>query len=149
VPALHLDERPALRRVPGGGKRRHCSASWLSAPASSVSKNECPSASAASLPNSSSAGSDHFEIVPWPSVRRNQPPMICLSSASSGSADVSGCGMNGGVTSVGVLGAGEAPGGVLAAGKAPGGVLGAGEAPGGVVGVGKSMRHGAGEALAP
>ena len=70
---------------PAARKRRHCSASSLSGPDSRPSKNEWPSASGASLPNSSSAGSAHFETAPWPSVRMNQPPMICLSSASSGS----------------------------------------------------------------
>ena len=42
--------------------------------------------SSAGWPNSSSAGSDHLETDPWPSVRTKNPPTICRSSASSGSA---------------------------------------------------------------
>ena len=81
---------------PAARKRRHCSASSPSGPASRPSKNEWPSASGASLPNSISAGSDHFETAPWPSVRMNQPPMICLSSASSGSSLTCSCRASGG-----------------------------------------------------
>src|SRR5215218_9571382 len=72
---------------------------------SRFSKNECPSASGASRPNRISAGSAHFETAPWPSVRMNQPPMICLSSASSGSFETAS-------SSAGGAGGGVALGGV-------------------------------------
>ena len=41
-------------------------------------------------PNSSSAGSDHLETAPCPSVRTKYPPTICRSSASSASAALRG-----------------------------------------------------------
>ena len=62
----------------GGGAE---SGLWIS-----VWKNDWPSTSAAGRPNSSSAGSDHLETDPCPSVSTKYPPMIWRRMASSGSA---------------------------------------------------------------
>ena len=67
-------------------KRRHASAS-AGAWSTSVSNRPLPSTSAASRPNSSSAGSLHLETAPWPSVRTKNPLMSCVRSASSGSSE--------------------------------------------------------------
>ena len=122
--ALTSTSARACGGSPAARKRRHCSASSDSGPASRPSKKLWPSASGASLPNSSSAGSDHFDTAPWPSVRMNQPPMICLSSASSGSVLTNSSASAG-------AGVGAAGGGVL-------------WVPGGGVGVERSMPERAG-----
>src|SRR5262249_23613564 len=56
-----------------------------SEPPISVSKKPWPRISSAARPNNSSAGSDHLETAPCPSVRTKYPPTICRSSASSAS----------------------------------------------------------------
>jgi hypothetical protein len=54
---------------PASRKRRQVSAAAGTGALISVWKKDWPSTSAAGRPNSSSAGSDHFETEPWPSVR--------------------------------------------------------------------------------
>jgi hypothetical protein len=62
--------RPAaVGASPASRKRRQVSATAGIGALISVWKKDWPSTSAAGRPNSSSAGSDHFETEPWPSVR--------------------------------------------------------------------------------
>ena len=73
----------------GSPRSRNSRQAWPSGgswPLIRTSKKLLPSMSSAGRPNSSSAGSDHLETDPWPSVRTKNPPTICRSSASSGSA---------------------------------------------------------------
>src|SRR3954447_1028384 len=84
--------RPTSSTVPGawGGSPRsrnprHAWPPGGSEPPTSVSKKPWPRISSLARPNSSSAGSDHLETAPWPSVRTKYPPTICRSSASSAS----------------------------------------------------------------
>src|SRR3954451_5265002 len=83
---------PRSPAVPGTGgaaprsrKPRHAWPPGGSEPPTSVSKKPWPRISSLARPNSSSAGSDHLETAPCPSVRTKYPPTICRSSASSAS----------------------------------------------------------------
>ena len=61
--------RPAaVGASPASRKRRHDSAAAGTGAWISVSKNDWPRMSSAGRPNSSSAGSDHLETDPCPSV---------------------------------------------------------------------------------
>ena len=61
--------RPAaVGASPASRKRRHDSAAGGTGALTSVEKKDWPSTSAAGRPNSSSAGSDHLETEPCPSV---------------------------------------------------------------------------------
>ena len=55
--------------VPSSRKLRHVWAAAGRGSSTSVPKNDWPRISCAGRPNSSSAGSDHLETEPWPSVR--------------------------------------------------------------------------------
>ena len=72
---------------PASRKPRHDSAAAGTGACTSRSKKDCPSTSAAGRPNSSSAGSDHLDTDPWPSVSTKYPPTIWRRIGSSGSSD--------------------------------------------------------------
>ena len=66
--AVDVDAAGRLGASPASRKRRHDSAAAGTGGLMSVWKNDWPSTSAAGRPNSSSAGSDHLETEPCPSV---------------------------------------------------------------------------------